>query len=146
MGKGEKSFFPLSPPVKKSLEGGSLPEVVILKGGPLGPGNLTKRKLNIRKYGSKGVFREQQAQNLPDEFRACLSGGGAPRLSQAAPGHGGLPPPIVAPSRPRHTPGPAWSLFSKLRHLTMCIPCSALSNGLLIFLIFKTIGDSSEGV
>ena len=119
---------------------------------PPGPGDLTKRNLNIRKYGLRipgmeggslqrtaGSEPARGVQSLPVGWRSLQTQPGGPR-------RGGLTSPKVTPSRSRHRAGPPWSLFSKLRYLTMYIPCSSLLNGLLIFLIFKIIGDSSEGV
>lgn len=70
MGRGEKVFSPL-PSVRKSLEGGSLPEVVILKGGPPGPGNLTKKETQhqeIRTQNSWGGGRESSENS---RLRTC---------------------------------------------------------------------------
>lgn len=114
--------------------------------------NLTKRNLNIRKHGlripgagGRESSEKSRLRTCPGEFRACLPGDRAPRLGHEGPGRGGLTPPLVTPSRPCHGAGPPRSFFSKIRYLTVCIPCSSLLNGPLVFLIFKIIGDSSEG-
>lgn len=153
MGGGKKSVFPPLSTCQEILRGWFPPRNSNSERRPTLTKNLTKRNLNIRKHGLRipGVGGRESSENsrlrtYPGEFRACLPGGGAPRLGHEGPGHGGLTPPLVTPSRPRHGAGPARSLFSKIRCLTVRIACSSLLNGPLVFLIFKIIGDSSEGV
>ena len=146
-GEGKSLFLLPSPPVKKSLEGGSLPEIVILKEGPPWPriwqkGTSISGNMVSEFLGQGDGSLQRRAGSEPAQVSSEL----AWRVAEPpGSGRGGLTPPLVTPSRPRHGAGPPRSFFSKIRHLTVCIPCSSLLNGSLVFLIFKIIGDSSEG-